>query len=232
MDSKEIKLLAMVAAGTKRKKRTVNILKVAEALRKLQNSYGSLNTVSSSVKLSPEMIREFLKLLGLTNRAKELIRKGLIDSVDIGYRMSKLSETDQFILAKTVLKERLSSGDVRGIVKYRVDNPHMPINKVIKHVLESKVKKIFVAYLGIDKDMFDNLGHICGKKDKETLIKSLFNKILGKANISFFALNGRVVVIKVSQKGLTKLKNQAKRMKVTLAKLANELVKEYLGGLK
>ena len=60
MGSDEIKLLAIIAAGTKRtsKKRTISILKVAKAFKDLHDLHGSLDAVSKIVKLSPEMIRQ------------------------------------------------------------------------------------------------------------------------------------------------------------------------------
>ena len=85
MGSNEIKLLAIIAAGTKRtsKKRKVSILKVAEALEDLHVLHGSRDAVSKIVKLSPEMVRQFVKLLSLTDEVKMLIKKGLINSIDI-----------------------------------------------------------------------------------------------------------------------------------------------------
>lgn len=232
MGSREIELLAILTAGTKRKNRGVNILKVSEALRELHSFYGSLPALSREVKLSQEMIREFLKLSELTKEVKVLIRKGLIDSVDIGYRISKLPRTDQIILAMNVGSKKLSSSDVRAIVKYKIDNPKISINKVIKHVLESKVKKIFVAYLGIDKNSFERLEKEDEAKNKARLIKSLFYNVADKRNIVFFNLKGRVILIKVLREGLEKMKNKAKKLKISLNQLADALIKEYLEAKK
>jgi len=230
--SDEVKLLAIIAAGTKRKKRIVDILKVAEALKDLHDLHGSRDAVSKIVKLSPEMIREFLKLLSLTDEVKALIKKGLINSVDIGYRVSKLSKKDQIVLAKYVFEKGLSSGDVRNIVKYKIDNPSILITNAVKNVVDSKVTKIFVAYLGIDKNTNERLEQKYRNKDKSVLIKSLFEKLVGKENIVLFSLNGRVVLIKVSQEGLERMKRKAKQSRISLSKLANTLVREYLRGRK
>lgn len=232
MGSDEVKLLAIIAAGTKRKKRIVDILKVAEALKDLHDLHGSRDAVSKIVKLSPEMIREFLKLLSLTDEVKALIKKGLINSVDIGYRVSKLSKKDQIVLAKYVFEKGLSSGDVRNIVKYKIDNPSILITNAVKNVVDSKVTKIFVAYLGIDKNTNERLEQKYRNKDKSVLIKSLFEKLVGKENIVLFSLNGRVVLIKVSQEGLERMKRKAKQSRISLSKLANTLVREYLRGRK
>ncbi len=79
MGSDEIKLLSIIAAGTKRtpKKRALSILKVAKALEDLHDLHGSHDAVSKIVKLSPEMIRQFIKLLSLTDKVKMVIKKAL-----------------------------------------------------------------------------------------------------------------------------------------------------------
>lgn len=234
MGSDEIKLLAIIAAGTKRtpKKRKVSILKVAKALEDLHDFHSSRDAVSKIVKLSPEMIRQFVKLLSLTDEVKKLIKRGAINSVDIGYRISKLGGKDQIVLAENVLGKGLSSDDVRNIVKYRIDNPSISITKAVKKVVDSKVRKVFVAYLGIDEKTNHRLDQEYRKKDKSVLIKSLFEKSVGKENIVFFSLNGRVVLIKVSKEGLMRMKSKAKKSKTSLPKLANVLVKEYLKNCK
>lgn len=230
MDSDEVKLLAIIAAGTKRpaKKRRVSILEVAKALEDLHHLHTSYGAVSKIVKLSPEMIRQFIKLLSLTEKVKMLIKEGLINSVDIGYRISKISKKDQIVLAENVIGRRLSSEDVRNIVKYKIDNTSISITKGIRDVRDSKVRKIFVAYLGIEKNANDSIDRKYRKKDKSVLIKSLFEKLVGKENIAFFGLSGRVVLIKVSQEGLSRMKRKARRSKISLSKLANVLVTEYL----
>jgi len=230
VESDELKLLAIIAAGTKRlpKKRTVGILRVAEALRDLHSLHGSRDAVSKLVKLSPEMIREFLRLLSLTDEVKVLVKKGFINSIDIGYRVSKLSKDDQIVLAKNVFEKRLSSCDVRNIVKYKIDNSSISITKAIKTVVDSKITKIFVAYLGIDKSINERLEQKYRNENKAVLIKSLFEKLVGKKNIVFFSLNGRVVLIKVSREGVERMRSKARRIKISLSKLANALVREYL----
>jgi len=235
MDRKERKLIGTVIVGTLRnwKKRRVNILKVAEALSSLHGlyGYGPLDRVSESVKLSPEMVREFLKLLELTDEVKDLIEKGLINSVDIGYRISKLQKKDQIVLAKNVISRNLCSNDVRNIVRYSLDNRNIPINKIIRRVLESKDKKYYVAYLGIEEHTFEKLKPDLKSKseiESSTFVQRVFNKIMKKEYIVSFTLNGRVVIIKVTRNGLDAMRQKAKELKIPLSKLGDALVKEYL----
>lgn len=233
MDSKERKLIGIVIVGTLRnwKKRRVNILKVAEALKSLHTLYGSLDKVSKSVKLSSEMIREFLKLLELTDQVKNLIQKGLINSVDIGYRISKLHKKDQIVLAKNVVNKNLRSNDIRNIVRYKLDNPSIKINEVMRRVLESKDKKYFVAYLGIEEHTFEELKlKLISKNEIENskFILDIFNKVIKKEHIVSFTLNGRVIIIKVTREGLDAMREKTKELRIPLSNLGDALVKEYL----
>lgn len=228
MGIKEIDLLAIIAAGTKRKKRTVNILKVAGALNELYQTNNSLIAVSKIVKLSPEMVRQFLQLLKLTKEVKSLVKKGLINSIDTAYRISKLIPQNQEILAKSIVNNKLCSRDVRAIVKYKIDNPKVPMQKTISIVLESKVKKIYVAYLGIDKEIFEQLEKISRNQIIEKLLYALFEKIIHRQNIVEFSLKGRVVLVKMTGQGLCEIRTKAKELKIPLAKIANAIVKEFM----
>jgi|GEM_PF-1574435 len=233
MDRKEEKLIATVIVGTLRnwKRRRVNILQVAEALKSLLTIRGSLDQVADLVKLSTEMVREFLKLLELPDEVKDLIGKGFINSVDIGYRISKLPQRDQIALAKRIIDKNLCSSDVRSIVKYKLDNPSMAIHEIVNRVLKSKDRKHFVAYLVVGEDTFDKLKPKFKSKNKienKKFIQRIFNKVIKKENIVSFSLNGRVIIIKVTRKGLDMMKQKAKELKISLPEFGDALVREYL----
>lgn len=233
MGPKERKLIAIVIVGTLRnwRERRVNILEVAEALRSLYKLYGSLKRVSATVKLSQEMVRQFLKLLDLTDEVKHLIKQGHINSVDIGYRISKLKKTHQTALARAVVGKNLCSKDVRSVVRYKLDNPKMPINQIVKRVLESKDKKHFVAYLAIEQNTFRKLKRELKAKDSAEvgqLIPRLFGKVASRENIVHLTLNGRVILIKVTRNGLRQLRDKAKELSTPLSGLGESLVREFV----
>lgn len=227
-----LKSLAKIGKGTRRKKRDINLLEVAEEIKSLYNAHRSLNKVANIVKLSPEMTRQFLKITELEENVKTLIKSGLIRGVDIGYRISKLAKEDQIVLAEYIVNKNLSSDDTRTIVRYKIDNPQIPIAEVISKVVRSKDKRIYVAYLGIEKDTFENLLKKIENKDKIKIISSIFNSVISHEFIVSFELNGRVVILKVVREGLQEMRNQAKKLKVPLAKLAEALLKEYLKEIK
>jgi hypothetical protein len=232
MNKTNFKSLAKISSGTKRKKREINILEVAEEMNRLYTKYNSLDKLSKLVKLSPEMVREFLKINDLDKSVKDLIKNDSITSIDIGYRISKLEKRDQTKLAKHIITKKLSSDDVRAIVKFKIDNPGIPIEKAIERVIKSKDKNIYIAYLGITDSTFKQL---CEKHKSENLaviIRRIFDKFIPRQSVVSFELNGRVIVIKVSKEGLQKMREKAKLLNVPLAKLADSSIKEYMEGTK
>ena len=232
MDKASFKSLAKISSGTKRKKRQINLLQVAQEMNSLYSKYNSLDKVAKIVKLSPEMVRQFLKINDLDQTVKDLISSDSITSVDIGYRISKLQKKDQAILAKHIVQRNLSSDDVRAIVKFKIDNPAIPIEKTVDKVIKSKNKNIYVAYLGIKDLTFKQLREKYKSKDVSTIIRHIFGGFLPRQYIVSFELNGRVVIAKVSKEGLQKMREKAHRLKVPLANLAEASVKKYLEGNK
>ncbi len=224
-----IKGLAKIGKGTRRKKRQINLIELAKEISSLYNEYRSLEKAAKVIELSPEMVRQFLKINELDENVKQLVKDNLITSVDICYRISKLDKKSQNLLAKQAISKRLSSDDVRAIVKYKINNPRLSISQVIERVIQSKDRKIYVAYLGIDKNTFDKYSYkLKAKGNGVNKLESLFSAFISPRLISSFELNGRVVILKFHKEGIDKLRGKAKELKVPLARLANALIKEYL----
>lgn len=225
----EIKALAKIGKGTKRKKRDINLLEVSEEIKSIYEIHKSLKKVANIVKLSPEMVREFKKVNELDWRVKNLIKKGLITSVDICYRISRLGGKDQVILARQSVDRNFSSDDIRAIVKFKKDNPKLPIEKAIEKVIQSKNIKIYVAYLGIEKKTYKKLlNRFARIKDRKKIIKSIILDVVPSEYIAFLDVDGRIVLLKVNMEGLRRVRNEAKHLKIPLSKLADVLVKKYL----
>jgi len=224
----EIKSLAKIGKGTRRKYRDLDLLDVSEEIKSLYLSLKSLSKVAELTKLSPEMVREFLQVNKLDPRVKRLIKKRLINSVDIAYRLSKLKKDDQYILAKLLIKNGFTSKDIRNVVNFKLDNPKVSLMRATERVIQSKDKKLFVGYFGIEKDVFDSLSQLPNKKrSNENIIKSIFLEIVTEPFLVDFELNGRVVIIKVTREGLSKLRIKARLLRIPLKQIANRLVIQY-----
>lgn len=225
----DIKRIAKIGIGTKRKNREINLLEIAKEINSLYKENKSLEKTGQIVKLSAEMVRQFIKIIYLDDKVKDLIKEGLITSVDVCYRISKLNKYEQIIFANIIIDKSLNSDDVRAIIKFKLNNPRIPIAQAAQKVIQSKDKQIYVAYLGIEEENFKIFSKIiANKKMREKTIKSIFLNFIPQKLIASFELNGRVVVVKLHQEGVKKMRNKAKELMISLPKLADALVNEYI----
>lgn len=156
--------LAIIFANTKRKKRTENLLTIAETIEYLVDLYGSQKDVSEKVGLSNEMIREFRKILALPSEVQDMIRKRKIDRIDVAYRISMLNGPEKQIKAAKLISE-LPSDDVRDI-KRLISIGGLSTEESKKKVLESKLKGFHVFFLDFDEYQYrEILTH--AKKEKQ-----------------------------------------------------------------
>jgi len=83
---------AIVFANTRRKRRTQDLITVAEAFDLLAGLYGSSQAVAGKVGLSAEIVREFRCLLRLSEPVRELVRQRRIDRLDAAYRLAMIED--------------------------------------------------------------------------------------------------------------------------------------------
>jgi hypothetical protein len=140
--------MAIVFANTKRKKRTEDLLTVAEAFEFLAGRYGSTRAVAAKVGLSPEIVREFRKLLTLPEGIKQIVRSRKIDRLDIAYKIATLrNERSQIAGAKEAMG--LTTDDVRDM-KRLMEAGGLSARESKKQVLESKLKGLHVFVMDFD----------------------------------------------------------------------------------
>jgi len=144
--------LAILFANTKRKKRTEDLVTIAEACEFLVKRYGTQTAVAQKVGLSPEMIREFRKLLTLPKQVKDMVRAREIDRLDVAYRISMLGDArKQMQIARQVAK--LQSDDVRDI-KRLVSSAGMSTRESQEKVLESKLRGLHVFIMDFNDEQY------------------------------------------------------------------------------
>jgi len=174
--------LAIVFANIKRKKRTEDLVTVAEAFDQLVRLYGSQRAVAEKVGLrSPEMVREFLKILSLPAEVKQLVRTRKIDRVDVAYRISMLPSRQEQIKAA---KEHagLSTDDVRD-VKRLMSSQGTSVEESKKRVLESRLRGLHVFVMDFDDEEYKQLISQARQEriDPAELVKDVVRRWLGKA---------------------------------------------------
>jgi len=134
--------LAIMFANTKRKKRTADLVTIAEACEHLVQLYRSQQAVARKIGLSNEMIREFRKILSLPKEVQSMLRAKRIDSLDVAYRLALLRDPKKQVqLARQVAG--VDSKDVRDI-KRVISSTGLSAKESKKKVLDSKLKGLHV----------------------------------------------------------------------------------------
>jgi hypothetical protein len=145
--------LAIVFSNTKRKRRSVDLITVAECLEFLVHLYGSQNAVAEKIGISSEMIRQFRKILTLPDDVKKMIKARKIDKLDVAYRISLIDDSEKQKTAAQIIGN-LQTHDVRDIVRFMKTHPETSITNSKKVILESKPKDIHIFVIDLDEDSY------------------------------------------------------------------------------
>jgi hypothetical protein len=216
MSSRETdEALSALIASTKRVRRKLDLLQVAKFLDIAEEGLGSLEAVSERIGVSPEMLRQFACVKKLTPRVKRLVTRGAISSVDVAYRLSKLSSADQSFVAAMASRGELASADVRAIVASRMANPRAPIRKITERVLASRPIKEYEARFVVP-----------AAGGGAQALRGRFSRLLGEDNIRAFSVEDQVATLVVSPEGKDRLQEAAKKHKLTKRELIQNLVLE------
>jgi len=164
--------LAALIANTKRVKRKLNLIEIAEKIATAKK-YLSVGEIADRIILSKEMIREFERVNHLILPIKKMVEKGEIKSVEIADRLSRLPPVGQLYVAKKVARGLLNSDDLRAIVSFRKAMPHLDISGVVQRIEKSRNIKEFIAEFSIPKDL----------SAQPELIKKRFEIIFGADHI-------------------------------------------------
>ncbi len=236
----EIKTLAILLTNLGKKKRSENLLKIAEYCVRLKERYNSWIELAKIIKISDyrdhisaEMLREFGTILTLPDDIKEMIRNGMITSVDVAYRISLLkNENDQRILAKATVDRKLSASDVRAIVEYKTKNPDVTMDQAIQRVLESKGKVVthHIVIMELTCKTVETLKEEAekSKRSVEEFIFKILQRVWNKDWLLSLGMYDSDIILKVSDEGFKALQQEAKKFHVELKDLAEKLIQEEL----
>jgi hypothetical protein len=177
----EIEALGLIFANTRRNKRSVSLLDVAEALR-YEVELKGLNEASKTVGLSREMIREFTNILEFPETLKEMIRRREIDSIDMARRINSLRQSgvNDSDLVKFLKEHRdLKTEDFRDL-ETLVKRTRLSVDKAYKIISLSKRKREHVFVLSLDEITYKKIKSISRKEgiDESLLVKRLINQVI------------------------------------------------------
>jgi len=200
--------IAALIANTKRQKRTLNLLDIAEKI-KFTKKYLSINEIATVISMSDEMVREFARIGLLKPSIKKMISAGKIDSVDIADRLSRLSSSDQSYLAKKIVIGELNSQDLRAIVALRKHSPKASIIKIVNRIKKSKNIREYVVEFIIPIEL---VGH-------ENIITNALRAIFDKKHIRSLSFQQRLGVMSLDEVGKNTLVRRSREAGVSKGKL-------------
>lgn len=139
--------LAALIASTKRKKRKLTPLQMAEKIGIASRGLGGLPKVAEAVGLSYEMVRQIYSVVKCSEAVKRLVRGAKLTSLDALHRLGKLPERDQIAVARALTSGRISTDDVRAVVSLRRELPRLSISKVLSRIGASRNIRQYLAYI-------------------------------------------------------------------------------------
>lgn len=148
--------LSILFSNTRRKKRATDLLTIAQSCEYLTQLYGSQKAVAEKVGLSTEMIREFRKLLSLSQPVRHLISTRQIDRLDVAYRISMLDDPARQIAAAKAVANLQLSKDVRDVIRL-AESADLPLEESKRMILESKPKGLHIFIVDFDDRTYEAL---------------------------------------------------------------------------
>ena len=151
----EKKALAIIFANTKRKKRTADLITIANSFEYLTKTYSSPKLLSKKIGLSEEIIREFRKILNLAAEVKDMIKSRKIDRLDVAYRLSKIRDEKIQIEAAYKLSN-LPSKDIRDIERI-ISTMSMSIEDSKRSIIDEKLKALHLFIIDFEESDYENI---------------------------------------------------------------------------
>ncbi|MGD0996662.1 MAG: hypothetical protein ABR909_14215 [Candidatus Bathyarchaeia archaeon] len=138
--------LAVIYSNTKRHKRSLDLLTIAENFAYLKKLYGTQEAVAQKTDLSREMVREFLQILTLPDFVQQLIKTRRIDSIDVAYRLSKIRDINTLENSTSQLLN-LPAHDIRDIIQATRENIGLSVDSAREIILKTKPTNLHLFIL-------------------------------------------------------------------------------------
>jgi len=203
--------LGALIANTKRVRRKLSLVEVAQWIDTACRGLGGLRAVAERVGLSKEMLRQFATVNALSPKVKKLVAERKIDRVDVAHRLSKLPPLEQYQVARLVAAGDLDSDDVRAVVTLRRSAPDIDIRQVIDRVRSSRNIREYVAYFPVPP------------ASNVQLLRSRIARVLGKDNIRSLTVQEALGTLVLTAEGSKRLAETARGHGLTKRKLIGKI---------
>ncbi len=174
----EEKIIAILYANFRGKKKKVHDwIYLANLLKKLSEHYGSYVELAKKLGLSPETVRETLKLLNLPKEVQGMVKEERLKH-EVAWRIEGIKDKEsQIKVAKAVAG--LDAHNARDIVRIYRKNPKMDVEDYVRKFKSSRleIEKVNLTVIPLKKEDYQRL-----KKEAdrfgESPEKFIVNKII------------------------------------------------------
>lgn len=157
-DIDEEKIIAILYANFRgRKKKVHDWIYLAKLIDKLSKHYGSYQILAKKLGLSPETVRETLKLLELPQEVQELVKNERLKH-EVAWRIASIKDKEsQIRVARAVLG--LDAHDARDIVRIYRKNRDIDIESYVKNFKSSRlqVEKVNLMIIPMKKEDYSKI---------------------------------------------------------------------------
>lgn len=220
----------LATLGTHKRKRPLSPLEAAHEIKTFLENGGR----AEQLPIKTDAIREFLSLLNLSEVVQKMLGWGGVDRGEIGMysgsRISTLNVQDQEILAKTVLERKLSSNEVRRIVRHKNRLRGKSIEDCIETVVAMRPIKRHLFITELSKEVLKKLQQEATlRKTSETnLLQEILFRELPRGSLISLALRENLVMLLLEKEGNEALLRKVKESGVSLKEVLDIIVLEYL----
>ena len=144
-DDKLKEALAVLISSTRSKNRPLPLTEIARWLEIAVAKLGSYAAVADRIGLSPHMLAQFSSVRRLTKPVQKLFESRKLDSVDAAVHLAMLPMKEQETVSKALADKEIDTADVRAVVQLRQVKAHVPTERLLRSVTESKTKQEYIA---------------------------------------------------------------------------------------
>lgn len=206
------KALIRLVGSTKRNRRAKNLLEVAREISIAEKILGNKKTLAKEIGISVEMLREFASVTRLHKSVQQMVKKGLMSSVDVVYRISMLPKGNQLQVARAYIENKLSGKEVRDVVSLFKRNPNWEIEEAIERVKSYRDIIQYIIRFRIPKDV------------RKEVLRRKFATILGKGSIISLEIRNNVGNLIIDEEGRKILQREAKKRGITKRKFITLMI--------
>ncbi len=206
-DKQLTEALAILISCTHSKNRSKSLTEIAKWVKIASAMLGSTRKVAERIGLSPQMLRQFESVEGLTPSVQEMFAARKLDSVDAAAHLAMLAGKDQFYVAKLLASGEIDTSDVRVVHQLRKEGSRQEISSIVKRVIESKTKQEYIAEFVI--------------RGSRTVsdIRKAFSAFIALDQIVRIEVEGVLGRLVLTKKGRKALSAAARRLRVPLSQV-------------